>query len=126
MATVSGSAQINKPLAEVFSFMTDSTNWPKVEEDLVEVAPKGRLQKGSKGTETRKMGGRTIKATWDVTEFEANKKFTVAGAGPGMKVSAVTTFAAKNGGTDVTFSMDYKTQGILMMLMSPMIKGQPK
>ena len=126
MGTVTGSAHINKPVAEVFAFMTDSANWPDVEVGLLDIQPRGKVAVGSKGTETRDMRGRKIQATWEVAELEANKKLTVNGGGPGMKVRAVTSFAQKDNGTDVAFTMDYWPQGLMMKLMSPMIKGQFK
>lgn len=126
MGTVNGSTHINKPVHEVFSFMTDSTNWPDVEVGLLDIQPKGKVGVGSKGTETRDMRGRKVQATWEVAELEPDKKTTVNGGGPGMKVRAVTAFEPKDGGTEVSFTMDYWPQGLLMKLMSPMIRSQFK
>jgi carbon monoxide dehydrogenase subunit G len=126
MGRVAAEIQVNKPVAETFKMMADTSNWHKFEAELVDVKPKGPVSKGLKGTETRKMGGKTVDATWEITEFEPNKKFTMAWAGKGMSGVVTNTYAEASGGTRLGFTMDYKSKGLLMMLMAPMISMQFK
>jgi carbon monoxide dehydrogenase subunit G len=123
MPTLTFKTHINRSPAQAFAYMTEAGNWPNVEVGLVDIEPRGRVSMGSRGTQTRSMRGRNIKATWEVVELEANKKIAIAGGGPGMKVRATTSFSPAGGGTDVGFVFDYWPQGLLMKLMSPMIRS---
>ena len=125
MPSVSNPVQINKPVAQVFDFYRDSSNWRGAEPSLVSVKPSGRISKGTKGTWVRKMGGRQVEAGFEVTEFEQNKKFVIAGSGGGMKFSGVQGFAASGDGTQVTFQLTYRLQG-WMKILQPVVGGQVK
>ncbi len=126
MGKVAAEIQVNKPVAETFKMMADTSNWHKFEAELVDVKPKGPVSKGVKGTETRKMGGKNVEATWEITEFEPNKKFTMVWAGKGMSGSVTNTYAEMSGGTRFGFTMNYKPKGIMTWLMMPMIMMQFK
>ena len=125
MPSVSNPVQINKPVAQVFDFFADSSNWPGTAPDVVSVKPSGGISKGTKGTMVRKMGGRATESQFKVTEFEQNKKIIIAGSGGGMKYSAAQGFAASGDGTQVTFQLNYSLQG-WMKILQPVVGGQVK
>ncbi len=126
MGTTSGEIQIDKPVADVYRYIINTANWPKMEAEVVSVTPMGVVKKGMKGTEVRKMGKRTVDGSWEITELEQDKKLTMAWGGKGISGTATDMLTASGNGTKLTFQMDYKTKGLMMMLMGPMISMQFK
>lgn len=76
MITIEYSVAINRPIEEVFSFMTNLENNPQWVSGLLEAkqTSPGPMGVGSTGTDVRQFLGRRIESTWEVTEHEVNKK----------------------------------------------------
>jgi carbon monoxide dehydrogenase subunit G len=124
MGSVTAEVQINKPATTVYKFLADTSNWHKTDDSVIDVTPKGPVSKGSKGTETRKMGGRTIEGTWVITDLVPDRKIAMDWAGPGMSGTGTNEIEGSGANTRLKFSMTYKTKGLMMWLMAPMIKRE--
>ena len=123
MAHAENSVLIHRPVQSVFDFILNGANnklWRSSVLDIrpVSEAPYGvgsTFEQGLKGP-----GGR-IAGDYEITEAVPNERiaFRVT-AGP-ARPTGVYRFQAEDGGTRVTFALDYKAKG-LSKLMEPMIQ----
>lgn len=77
MVKVEFSRTINRPLDEVFAFVTNPANNARWQEGLVEsrMASSGPIEVGAQMIDVRKFLGRDMESKLEVTAFEPNKKF---------------------------------------------------
>jgi uncharacterized protein YndB with AHSA1/START domain len=83
MSSFETSILINRPIEEVFAFVTDLDTWSEWQADLVEVkkTTPGPLAAGSTYTMVIMIRGRQQEVKYTVTEFEANSKITASSPG---------------------------------------------
>ncbi len=106
MAKLTKSITINAPVEKVFGYVSDSTNLPEIWPSLMEMKDVKHLPDG-KTTDswTYKMAGMRLKGT-TVTEYVKNKSIISKTEG-GVKSTQIWTFEPENGGTKVTFEVEY-------------------
>src|SRR5512139_993773 len=100
MITVERSVVINKPVAEVFSYVSDNSNdskWQAGVESVILDGPPNVV--GSKYTEVRKFMGQEMKSTLEVTAFMANTKIAAKVIKGPVPFEATITFEASGSGT---------------------------
>jgi carbon monoxide dehydrogenase subunit G len=116
---------LNRPIADVFGFLSTPENWPLIEAGLVEyqhlAGPPGEL--GAIYLSRQQRRGRIVETHMHVTEYTPNRTITVEGdwanaikPGGGFLVESVA------GGTKVTTFVKVGTRGIaslLVPLMTP-------
>ncbi len=78
-ATYEHTVEIERPVDEVFEYVTDAGNYPRWQPSLVAVRPRSerRLTVGSAVTETRRFLGREMETTWTCTEHEPCTRSTI-------------------------------------------------
>ena len=78
MFELRGSIDIGRPVEDVFAYLTDVKNNLDWESGVVEseLTSDGPIGVGSKGRRVEKFFG-TGKSTWEVTEYDANKRAAV-------------------------------------------------
>ena len=112
MITVEKSVMINKPVAEVFAFVTNEENTTKwqggVESSQVE-GPSNQV--GSRYTEVRKFMGREMKTTLELTAFEPNAKWGAKVVKGPVPYEVVSLFETAGGGTKVTTRVEGEPTG---------------
>jgi uncharacterized protein YndB with AHSA1/START domain len=122
MASAEGSVTINRPLHEVFAFVSDKDNdrrWRPSIVGLERVSGDGTV-----GTKYRQVmkgpGGRGIPADFEVTSYEPGKRYAFrVTAGP-VQPQGSFDFVEEGGATRVTFKLDVELSGP-SKLMGPMI-----
>jgi hypothetical protein len=85
MATFEHTAEIHRPVEEVFAFLAEPTNLPRWQTSLREVRPHrhGPLRAGVEVTETREFFGRVMETTWICTEHRPSRRSVIeSDAGP--------------------------------------------
>jgi uncharacterized membrane protein len=117
MIKVDESVVIQRPVEEVFAFLTDHRNDIRWQDGLLEVrlTPDGPVGVGTHVAEVRKFLGRRIESTGVITEFVPNVKSarkTVAGP---MDVSGYMAFEPVGEGTKVTQHMEMHTRGFMAL-----------
>lgn len=100
---------------KVFEFVVAPENWTKYVTSLVNVRdhnPK-KVKKGMTFKWTYRMLGINMHGKGEVTEFVQNKKFglKMEGAHP---IAEKYSFDAKDGGTELTFEIEYEIPGKIM------------
>lgn len=122
MINVEDSIVINRPIEEVFAYVSDLTNAPEWQTGLIEVRKTTAepIGMGAQFTFVRKFLGRKLEASNRFTAYKPNQIITfVTTTGP-MAVEASYLFAAEPDGTRVTCRMEMKPQGFTR-LAEPLI-----
>lgn len=111
MISVEKSVKINKPVAEVFAYVTNYDHVTKWQGGVEAVEPEGDNAVGGKYTEVRKFLGREMKTTLEVTAFEQNAKWAAKALTGPVPYEATTTFEAVNGGTKIFTRVEAEPSG---------------
>jgi uncharacterized membrane protein len=121
MIHIDESIIINRPLEEVFAFMSETKNLPLWQTGVVEArhAPEGPVQVGTRLTLVRAMMGRKVEGTADIVEYAPPTRY-VYKATSGPEVTGVNTCEAVAEGTKFTTRFDMQTGG-LFSLADPLV-----
>jgi uncharacterized protein YndB with AHSA1/START domain len=121
MITNEVSIFINRPIEQVFAFISDSQNRSKWQANLVksEKITDGSVRLGTQLREFRRMGRREVETQVEVTAFEFNRHFSTKTITKPL-VTDNYSFESENGGTRVQHQYTMTTSGI-MRLFEPLI-----
>ena len=118
---VESSVVIHRPVEEVFTFAGEIANlplWvPRVKE--VHKAPEGPWSLGSTARTVRRMLGRRIVFTWEVAEYEPNRKIVLKSLGGPVRAQDTSTFESVEDGTRFTFAFEGELTGLITKLFGP-------
>lgn len=124
MPAAQRSIVINRPVDEVWAFVTDGANATKWRSGVLDVAKVsgsgvGEVWKqGVKGP-----GGRRIDADFEVTAWEPDRLMAFkAIAGP-VRPTGEYRFAAENGGTRLQFTLNAELSGLKNLLMGRAVQS---
>ena len=112
MIKVESSVVINKPLAEVFAFATNSDNstkWQGGVEAVIAEGPPNVV--GSKHTEVRKFMGQEMKSTMELTAFEPNVKWAAKVVKGPVPYVVTVTYEAAGSATKMTTKVEGEPTG---------------
>ena len=110
MARISTSIEIERPVAEVFAYLTDLRNATEWSSEVVDVTYDGELAEGSTGSDTRRMGRKELVMPWRVTTFAAPNRLAMSYEQP-FPVDATFSFEPTDHGTRVTCVTDLHPRG---------------
>ena len=116
---VEESIEINRPLEEVFNYVSDVGNYPEWIADALEVRKDtaGPPQQSDRFTLAIKSVGRRFETPYERTSYEANLRYTdraVGGPVPNQRWDC--TFQEVPGGTRFTRAVEAEMSGILKLL----------
>ena len=113
MITVEKSVLINKPVADVFAFVTNGNNTTKwqIGVEAVEQGEGPANTVGSRYSEVRKFMGQEMRTTLELTAFEANTKWGAKVVKGPVPYEITTTFEPANGGTKMTTRVEGEPSG---------------
>jgi uncharacterized membrane protein len=116
---VEESIEINRPLEEVFNYVSDVDNYPEWMAHALEVLKntEGSPQQSDRFIVAIKSVGRRFETPYERTSFEANRRYTdraVGGPIPNQRWDC--TFEEVPGGTRVTRAVDAEPAGLLKLL----------
>ena len=129
MAKLETSIVINRPVEEVFAFLSDYENLPKWSSvsDEVKKTSAGPIDVGTTYRTVVKFLGRRLEGESEVTEYEPNRSCAhKAKSGP-FPVENQTTFERVEGGTRVSFITEAEPGGFFKLaepLLVSMLKRQ--
>jgi uncharacterized membrane protein len=117
MIKVEHSVVINRPVAEVFAFITDPANETKWQEGVVSasVTSSGALGVGSEATETRKFMGRDMVSKLKVSAYEANKKFVFKVADGPVPFEMNQMYESNGAGTKISIVIEGEPGGFFKL-----------
>ena len=118
---------IDRPVEEVFAYVSDLQNAPKWQNGLLEVR---RITESPDGIDTQFTGirnfmGRKVESVLQFTTYELNKKFAFKSISGSSPFEETTLFEPTAEGTKLTARLELQTSG-LMGLAEPMIASSLK
>jgi len=124
MVNVNVSKVINRPVADVFSFVANFENHPKWETDFLEVKQISAANGVGTTYQCRLQSpGQTVTSKFVITEYELNKKIAFVGEPAGLAIPKGSyLFEATEGGTKVTSQPRPEFRGFFRLL-EPMMVG---
>jgi uncharacterized protein YndB with AHSA1/START domain len=112
MISVEKSIVINRPVADVFAFVTNEANTTKWQGGVVETKDEGPSnQVGSRYTEVRKFMGRDMNTTLELTAFDPNSRWAAKVVKGPVPYEVVSLFEAVGDGTRVTTRVEGEPTG---------------
>lgn len=119
MITVEKSIFINKPVGDVFAFVTAEGNYQKIQPEVTEVIEHGpRNTVGSSWTEVRKFMGQELRTTTEITAFEPNKKWAGKVIKGPVFYETTISYEATDGGTKYTTKITGEPKGFFKLAES--------
>ena len=105
------STHVNRPLAEVFAYMSNPANLSEWNSVIEEATPSETPMKVGTRIQTKsRFLGRKIEATFEVSEFEPNKRVVTKTEKP-FALTQTNAFAAEGGGTKVVTTLEGEPAG---------------
>jgi uncharacterized protein YndB with AHSA1/START domain len=115
MPRVSTTLEINRPIDEVFDYLSNVDNAHEWTVGLVDVTHDGPIGLGATGSDVRKMGRKQINMPWKVTVFEPPHRALFDYAAP-FPMSADFRFESTARGTQVTCETTMNPTGLWKVL----------
>jgi uncharacterized membrane protein len=116
--------RIDRPVEQVFAFLTDARNhskWDTLSVAMEQQEP-GPWRTGLKFREVRKLGGRDVEVYSQIASFTPNQRFDIQSVtGPPFQGHWV--FEPENGGTHLRYTAQMQPTGFARLL-EPLIAGQ--
>ena len=129
MATLEISTVINRPIEEVFAFLSNPENGPKwsAGSSDVTITSAGSIGVGTTYGSVRTVLGRRIESDGVVTEYEPNRSYATKSTSGPFPVEGRVTFERVDGGTRVSGTLVGEPGGFFKLaepLLVSMIKRQ--
>jgi uncharacterized membrane protein len=118
---------INRPIEEVFAYVSDVKNGPDWQPALVEIRriTEGPLGVGTQYSGARKFMGRKVESVIQYTTYEPNKKVVFKSISGSSPIVQTVLFEPSAGGTRITSRLEMETSGLLG-LAKPLIASSLK
>lgn len=128
--TVTTSIVIQRPVEDVFAFITDARNHPQWQASSglqrIQQIPDGPVGVGTRITEVWKFMGMESESTSEVTEYEPSRKYARRSISGGSPIKeGTTTFESVDGGTRVTNVFQVQAGG-LFAIAEPLLANNLK
>jgi uncharacterized protein YndB with AHSA1/START domain len=123
MIDVANSITINRPVEEVFAYVTDTANDPAWHTDILEArkTSEGAIGTGTTWHQRFKPFMGISEGTAEVAAFEPNRMEVLRGVAGPMKPTLTYLFEAADGGTTFTRRVHIEVSGV-MRLMQPIMR----
>ena len=119
MITTRVTIQINRPIDEVFAFVTDPANFPRWAGALVKESRQtspGPIGVGTTFTQTNMLMGRRFVSEMRVVTYDPNSRFDYETTSGPIRFAGHYTFASADGGTRFTSVDESEPSGFLRYL----------
>jgi Polyketide cyclase / dehydrase and lipid transport len=118
MIRIEQSIEVNRPVPEVFAFMSEPANlfkWSRATEEIRQLTP-GAIQPGSRFEIISRFLGRRISSIITVSEYIENEKVSSQGDSGGMKLSSTTYYIAQGENTLMKMETELEPSGWWMLI----------
>lgn len=117
MFKVEGTVVINRPIEEVFAFLAKQSNSSQWRGSVLESkqTSEGPVGVGTTGQVTSQFLGRRTESTWEVTEYELNRKTALRSTSGPIPYEQSATFESVDEGTKVTLVAEYEVGGFFKL-----------
>ena len=121
MALFQHTIEIQRPVAEVFAFITEPANYPRWQPTLMAIEPHspGPLRVGSTATEVRRFLGREMQTTWTCVEHEPLTRSAIESHDGPVPFRGTFDLEPVDGATRFTWTVE--TRGAATRLAGPLV-----
>lgn len=109
---------IRRPVSAVFAFFTDHDNDPQWRPVVQEIRAEGPPAVGARVHQVIKVGGRTVPADFEITEYDRNEAYAFRVVTGPVRPEGTFTFAEVPGGTEVSLTLRAEIGGLKKLFMS--------
>jgi len=120
---------VDRPIQDVFAFISNPMNLPRWQNMLVEIKPAapGPVEVGAKYLTKGEMLGRKLEGQVEITDYELNSKFGYQGSVGPMQVHGLISLKPAGTGSRLTLKAHGEPAGLFKMaegLLLSQVKGQ--
>jgi uncharacterized protein YndB with AHSA1/START domain len=130
MAAITHSIEIARPPEEVFGYLDQLERHGEWQEQIVwvEIQTEGATHVGTRVVETRKVGGRTQRMTYEITEHDPPRSFSFRGLDGPLRPVGRGRVEPLDGGSRAraTIELDLEAHGFLGKLLRPLALSQAR
>ncbi len=108
MPVIQHTIQINRPVTEIFRFVSDFKNSPQWFPPSIQLQKSGQLKVGEMVVGTRKLMGRNVFVNADVVDYVPNQRIAYTGIMGSYPFRSTFSFNFASSGTEVTEIMDVR------------------
>jgi uncharacterized protein YndB with AHSA1/START domain len=101
--------EIERPLADVFAYVTDPDHLPEWQESAVAI----RKISDRRWDEERRIAGRRVECEVEVTDLEPDKQFNLRSHAKPVEFEVEHLFSETDGGTRIKVTAKGKTRGLM-------------
>lgn len=111
MPRVEESIQIDRPVEDVFDYVTDPDNQTTIQSNMIEFHSDGPMEKGTRTEGVTRVAGRKVAWTAEVTEFQRNRRVELRSIDAPMEFHLTWTYEPAGEGCRVTFEQEVGSLG---------------
>lgn len=111
MPRVEESVHIDRPVADVFAYVTDPDNQTTIQSNMIEFHSDGPMEKGTRIDGVTRVAGRRVEWTAEVTEFQRDRRVEIRSLDAPMEFHITWDYAAEGDGTHLTFTQEIGSLG---------------
>jgi uncharacterized protein YndB with AHSA1/START domain len=114
MTGIVGEVKIHCPTTDVFAYISDPSRRPEWQENVerIEVQQPSPGGLGTRVRETRRVSGRSMTATWEVTDYDIGHRYGIHGIDGPVRPVVMMTLLPVDDGTRVSTEIDFETHGV--------------
>ena len=114
MIYIDHTVTIDRPLEEVWDFVSDPANNPQWQSgvELSDQSPSGPIKIGTRVRIVRKFMGQRIEVVFETTVFEPNTQFAFKSLSGPLPISGSMAVAATDSGTEMTYQGTGEAAGV--------------
>lgn len=111
MPRVEESVHIDRPVSDVFAYMSDPDNQTTIQSNMIEFHADGPLAKGRRTHGVTRVAGRRIEWSAEVTEFEQDRRVEIRSIEAPMSFHITWLYEPEDDGTRLTFTQEIGSLG---------------
>ena len=117
MVKIEVSAVIDRPVKDVFAFMSNPENDPQWQSETTEtkITSQGPMGVGTTYLDVAYFLGRRIESIYEFTEYEANRKFSLKTTSGPLPIEATISYESVENGTKVNFFAEGEVGGFFKL-----------
>lgn len=112
MPHIEESVYIDRPVEDVFAYVTDLDNQTTIQSNMIEFSADGpRMEKGTRSSGRTRVAGRSVDWTAEVTEFHPNQRVELRSLDAPMGFHITWHYRPEGEGCRVTFEQEVDSLG---------------
>ena len=111
MPHIKESVHINRPVADVFAYVSDPDNQTTIQSNMIEFEADGPMKKGTRTSGVTRVAGRRVDWSAEVTEFHQDRRVEIRSLDAPMEFHITWAYEPEDTGCRVTFEQEVGSLG---------------